>query len=85
MTASFIFLVLCIWIHFLRQGHWLAGLMLCLVPFVFGCSPSCLTQADAKAASSYVTECEGYEDTRVCPEGDRIDEQHARDYQECKR
>ena len=85
MTIPLLFLVLCIWIHLLQEGRWLACLVLCLVPFVFGCSASCYTLADAEAAEAYVTECEGYKDTHVCPEGDRIDEEHARAYQECKR
>lgn len=51
----------------------------------FGCSASCYTLADAEAAQAYVTECEGYEDTHKCPEGDRIDAEHEQAYQECKR
>jgi hypothetical protein len=75
---------LILWTFFPSAGRWGVRFLYLLCPFQLACAPSCLTQADAKAAASYLTECEGYEDTHVCPEGDRIDEEHARDYQECK-
>lgn len=44
----------------------------------------CYLLADSVAARSYATQCIDYPDTRVCPHGDAIEEQHGKDLEACK-
>jgi hypothetical protein len=44
----------------------------------------CYVAADQKAAIEYLTECADYEDTRVCPHGDAIEERHGKALEACK-
>lgn len=68
-----------------------AGLISIVVLTCLGCTEprhpgrdQCYLLADSVAARAYATQCIDYPDTRVCPHGDAIEEQHGKDLEACK-
>lgn len=66
------------------------GLML-IVLLAVACSEprhpgraDCDMDADRAAAEAYLTECAGYENTRVCPHGDDIEARHDAALEACR-